>query len=68
MEKQKQNWYDKPITWGGYAKLAAIVYAISLVFSGIVYVLYWRPSWWTSFTETVSDKLSAIEAKIEERF
>lgn len=44
---KKQKWTERPVTWGGYAALCAVCYAISLVASACYYIALFEPAWWT---------------------
>lgn len=45
---KKQNWSERPVTWGGYLKLCGICYAISMLFGLVWYAAFFEPAWYTS--------------------
>lgn len=58
------KWTQEPVTWGGYAKLCAICYAIALVISSIYAVAIFWPNWWEDFKEFVMKPVTWIKKKV----
>ena len=52
---KKQKWTEKPVTWGGYMKLCAVVYVISMMVYAPMYIQLYEPAWWTKLKESVKD-------------
>jgi len=50
---KKQKWTEKPVTWGGYAKLCVVCYVVSAIYCTIYYIAVLRPSLWNGFKEFV---------------
>ena len=48
-----KKFMDKPITWGGYLKLAGIGTVISLIISAISWFWVSRPRWWSDFIDNI---------------
>lgn len=45
---KKQNWSERPVTWGGYLKLCGICYVISMLFGLVWYAAFFEPAWYAS--------------------
>lgn len=57
---KKEKWSQKPMTWGGYAKLCGVCYIISLLFSLVYYIAFWRPTWFCRFMEFIKKPFCKI--------
>ncbi len=44
--KRNFEWMDKPVTWGGYLKLAGICTAIGTAIGAVYCVVLMEPAWW----------------------
>ena len=47
--KKLTKWLNKPVTWGGYAKMVGICYVIGILFAGITWIVYYQPKWYRKF-------------------
>ncbi len=59
------KWTQKPITWGGYAKLCAICYGITLIYGAIYAVVIFRPSWLETLKEFIKKPVTWIKGKVK---
>ena len=48
-----KKFMDKPITWGGYLKLAGIGMVISLIISAISWFWVIHPRWYSDFIDNI---------------
>jgi len=46
---KKQKWTEKPVTWGGYAKLCCIGAIVEVIYGVVYYAARFQPDWWVNF-------------------
>lgn len=59
---KKQKWTEKPITWGGYFKLAGVCYIIGMVIAAY----YWIAAFDIHPIESIKDAIHRRFGKKEE--
>lgn len=57
----KQNWSEKPVTWGGYLKLCGICYIISMLFGLGWYIAFFEPTWYQSIKGKAKKLVSKLK-------